>query len=355
MNWRKRYLRMAVEGPSGLGERVVFSLLAPLGWLYGTILAFRLQAYRIGLKPIYRAEVPVISVGNLAAGGTGKTPTVDWFIKAGQALGKRVAVVSRGYGGSWREGVGVVCAGQGVLMQPSVSGDEPCLLARRNPEALVLVARRRAEGVRKAVQEHGADLVILDDGFQHLAVHRDLDLVLLDAKRPLGNGQVLPAGILREFPRALRRADLLMLTRSSGGEAFEGGCGTEVLHARHLPGRTFYDLAGAAVESASLAGKRGIAFAGIADPGQFFEGMKALGLHLADTVALGDHVEYSPDVLARVLRRSREADYLVTTEKDGVKLGKTQLSLPCYQVPLGLEIFERERLERALGALFSKE
>jgi tetraacyldisaccharide 4'-kinase len=133
--------------------------------------------------------------------------------------GRRVAVVSRGYGGQGAGRVGVVCAGDGPLLPPAVCGDEPYLLAQRNPRALVLIAPRRTEGIRLAVEAFAADVILLDDGFQHLSVARDLDIVLLDACRPFGNGHLLPAGILREPASALEQAGIVVLTRSKGLES----------------------------------------------------------------------------------------------------------------------------------------
>jgi tetraacyldisaccharide 4'-kinase len=341
--WHRRLVLM---GPRDCRERFLFSLLKPLGRLYGAIGSLRVSMYRRGVFSTYRAGVPVVSVGNLAVGGTGKTPMVDHLVKYLRARGRKVAVVSRGYRGRVRD-VGVVSAGSGPLLEPEICGDEPVLLARRNPGAVVLVAPRRAEGVRQAVERFGADLVVLDDGFQHLAVNRDLDIVLLDARRPLGNGLVLPAGVLREFPSALRRGDLLVLTRSRGDEMFEPSP-APVLRCRHALSDETVSLDGEILPLAELSGKRGVAFAGIADPEGFFTALEESGLSLQGTVALPDHVAYDADILRRLEELCRDADFLVTTEKDGVKLRADDFSLPCYQVPLKLEFFDSEALERAL-------
>lgn len=346
--WHRRLVWI---GPQDCWERLIFSLFKLLGWFYGAIGSLRVLMYRRGIFPTYRAGVPVISVGNLAVGGTGKTPMVDHLVRRLQAGGRKVAVVSRGYRGRVRD-VGVVSAGSGPLLEPEISGDEPLLLARRNPGAVVLVAPRRAAGVRLAVERFGADLVVLDDGFQHLAVHRDLDIVLLDAQRPLGNGFVLPAGLLREFPSALQRGDLLVLTRSTGDEKF-APAPTPVLRCCHALADEALSLNGDVVPLERLAGKRGIAFAGIADPEGFFATLTARGLNLKDTFALPDHVAYDADILRRLAESCRNADFLVTTEKDGVKLKPDFFSLPCYQVPLRLEFFDSEALERALEPLLN--
>ncbi len=317
--------------------------------------AIRGALYRRGIFSVYRAPVPVISIGNLAAGGTGKTPAVDFVVRHLLAAGKKVAVVSRGYGGTGTVGgVGVVCSGSGPLLPPAVCGDEPYLLARRNPRALVLVAPRRAAGIQLAVERFGAEVIVLDDGFQHLAVARDLDIVLLDGRRPLGNGRVLPAGVLREFPAALQRGHLFILTRCREDWPSWPSLPDPVLHSRHLLDRQAVSLAGEAVSLAELAGRRGVAFAGIADPEGFFTDLRHAGLHLVHTLALADHAGYGSAELTRLAAAAAGADYLITTEKDAVKLGDRQFPVPCYQVPVRLVFREEGKLEGLLRELLNR-
>ena len=292
--------------------------------------------------------MPVISVGNLAVGGTGKTPVADYLVKELLARGLRVAVVSRGYGGSGVPGGALVSAGAGPLVGPQAAGDEPYLLARRNPQALVLVNPRRRAAVAAAVEEHGAEVVVLDDGFQHLAVVRDLDIVLLDARRPLNNGRVLPAGRLREPVSALRRADLLLFTRHSGGPLPVLPVKRPVLACHHVLAPVAFTLEGEERLLASLAGHRAIAFAGIAHPEGFFDALTAAGLNLVETLALADHVRYDRELLARLAAAAERAEFLITTEKDAVKLAGAAFAVPCYQVPLTIAFDEPERLAAIL-------
>jgi tetraacyldisaccharide 4'-kinase len=341
--------RLVCEGPQGFLERLLLLLLKPLGILYGLLGSIRYAAYRRGILASYRAGVPVVSIGNLAAGGTGKTPVVDYAVKYYLTRGKRVAVISRGYGGRIRNGVGVVCRGAGPILSARECGDEPHLLARRNPEALILVARRRAEGVRLAEKELGAEIIILDDGFQHLGVARDLDIVLLDARLPLGNGRVLPAGLLREFPSALQRADLFLLTRCVSGSNWRPPFPRPGVTCRHLLGQKAVALTGEVLPLEKLAGKKGLAFAGIADPQDFFSALIAKGLTLAAALPLPDHVDYTPADIRSMLASCPRADYLVTTEKDAVKLHAENFSLPCYQIPLLLDFLQPDALEIAFS------
>ena len=352
--WHKR---LTETGPQGAAERLLVALLIPCGWGYGLLMWGRAALYRQGLFRIYRAPVPVVAVGNLAVGGTGKTPVVDYVVKELLARGRRVAIVSRGYGGSGLPGVGLVSAGDGTgpLLPASTCGDEPYLLARRNPAAVVLVAPRRAAGIARAVAAHGAEVIVLDDAFQHLAVARDLDLVLLDARRPLSNGRVLPAGRLREFPAALDRADLLLLTRSEGGEVPALPVTKPLCHCCHALDPLARSLSGEARPLADLAGRAVFAFAGIAEPESFFSALRGAGLTLAGSLPLPDHVVYDETTLARLRAAAAGAEILVTTEKDGVKLRADDLPLSCYEVPVTVAFAEAAPLAARLERLLKKE
>lgn len=352
VNWLLTRHRRLVDGPPWKGiDRLLLVILAPLSWLYGWIARVRIGLYAAGLFKVYRAPVPVISVGNLAAGGTGKTPVVDYIARYLLDQGRRVAIVSRGYGGENHPGVQLVCAGKGPLLAPGQVGDEPYLLARRNPRALVLTARRRAEGVRKAVAELAAEVVLLDDGFQHRAVARDLDIVLLDARRPLGNGLPLPAGHLREFPAALGRGHLFILTRVPQSPVAALKLPGPVLHSRHQLSQSLLGSDGSSLPFGDLIGKKGLAFAGIADPPGFFAACRQRGLTLGKTLSFADHCRYNAEDLEQLRRAAAEVDYLITTEKDGVKLGDLAFDVPCYQWPLSLEFVEVGALEQHLESL----
>jgi len=343
------YRRMLDYKPSSLPSWAVFLLLWPLALWYRLVVQARGLLYRSGLLPSYCATVPVISVGNLTVGGTGKTPVTDAVVKRLLERGLRVAVVSRGYGGNFAGTVGVVASGDGrSLMTAQAAGDEPCLLARRNPALLVYVAKERAEGVR-AAERAGAQVVVLDDGFQHLAVQRDLDIVLLDSRAPFGNGQLLPAGPLREPTGALRRADLLVMTHAADGSSvshplFDG----PVLYCRHRLANTLLTLSGAAQPWSVLSGRQVVAFAGIARPDDFFAALRGRGVEPVATLALQDHQDYTGPVLNQLLQLCDNKKLLLTTEKDAVKLHAADLPCPCLVAPLELAIDEPARLDSVL-------
>ncbi len=346
-SWHRR---LVIKGPSSVLERLLLLLLCPLGWIYGLISLLRVACYRRGLFSSYRAAVPVVSVGNIAVGGTGKTPVVDLLVKYFQQQGLKPAVVSRGYGGNSKAVVGIVCNGKGPLLQATACGDEPFLLARRNPEALILVARKRALGVKCAVEELGADIGILDDGFQHLAVVRDLDLVLLDSRAPFGNGRPLPAGLLREFPAGLKRGNLFVLTRCRQHDDEAPLPVSPVWRCRHRLANYGLTLDNEQVALDTLKDKRLAAFAGIADPDCFFRDLEAAGLTLSETLALSDHVEYDASLLAQLRHLAGDVDFLLTTEKDGVKLAAEIFPTICLQVPVAVNFENEGGFQRTLQA-----
>lgn len=348
------YRCMIDNGPSNVVSWAFFVMLWPLSVLYRVVAGLRAGLYRCGLMSVYRAAVPVISVGNLTVGGTGKTPVTDALVKRLIARGMRVAVVSRGYGGRYQNAVGTVSLGDGrVLMLPRDAGDEPCLLAVRNPALRVYVARRRALGV-KAAEEAGAQIIILDDGFQHLAVCRDLNIALLDARAPFGNGQLLPAGPLREAPGALRRADLVILTHAEQSNRREIPFSGSVLRCRHRLADTLITLDGKEVPWSALTGQSVLAFAGIARPDDFFAALQARGVMLSGTLALNDHQDYSGEQLNRLLQSCDNNKLLITTEKDAVKLSTIAFPCPCLVASLVLTFDESDQFDDVLTRLLER-
>ena len=356
---RNFYLRLVKNGPGSFFCWVVFVGLWPLSCLYGLVVRLRLLAFSLGLKNIYHASVPVISVGNLTVGGTGKTPMADFLVKWMVQHNVPTAIVSRGYGGNYSAAVARVKLESKPGMSPAECGDEPFLLARRNPTVPVFVARRRVLGV-KAAEKAGAKLIILDDGFQHRAVHRDLDIVLLDSQKPFGNGHIVPAGQLREPQSALQRSHLLIMTRVQPGDSNVSPGDSNVpkvskptMYSRHVMSQELTSLTGDVVSWDELAGKKCVAFAGIARPDAFFSALKARNLTLSDEISFEDHQVYDAKLLERLFQVSRGCDALITTEKDAVKLAKAEFLVPCYQVGVDLEFEDTSLLDRLLQGLIA--
>jgi tetraacyldisaccharide 4'-kinase len=296
--------------------------LAPLSWLYGAGVAIRNRHYN-NESNVERARIPVISVGNLTVGGTGKTPVVSWVARQLQATGHSPAVVSRGYGGSAGVGPVLVSRGDGPLTDVRLAGDEPYQLARTLPGVRVVVGSDRAAGVGDAIRA-GADVAILDDGFQHRQLHRDLEIVLLDATNPFGGNRLLPAGDLREPPASLRRADVVLITRSRAlvdRRRLERSIrryqpDAPILFADHAD-VGFVDREGRSVQPRP----RVLAFCGIGNPQRFRRDLDQRGLELLEFRSFGDHHEYrSRDLAPLVARAARDDASLLTTEKDLARL-----------------------------------
>lgn len=286
--------------------------LRPLSWLFGGAVAARNFAYWSGLAAVRRASIPVISVGNLTVGGTGKTPFALWLARRLQERGVRVALVSRGYGGSAR-GVTVVSEGGGLLVPPEVCGDEPAMMAR-GFAGTVVIGVKRIDAVNRAA-ELGCEIAILDDGFQHRSLTRDFDIVLDDGTR----GAMLPAGPLRESARSLARADAIVLTTAEPTGA-----------PRDVPTFRLTNRLTCLVEAVAgewqerpcgrLAGKRVVAVVGIANPERFYSLIQHWDAEIIDVFEYPDHHVYTRADWQEISRRSQDCDLLVTTEKDLVKL-----------------------------------
>jgi tetraacyldisaccharide 4'-kinase len=268
---------------------------------------------------VRRAPLPVISVGNLTVGGTGKTPLVACLARWLLAEGSRPAIVSRGYGGRAGRGPLVVSIGSGPLCPPEACGDEPFLLARALDGVAVVVGSDRWAAARCAATR-GANVVLLDDGFQHRRLARELDVVLLDAAAPLGSGRLLPAGPLREPPSALARADVVIATRTPRGATLEA---LEQLVRRHNPRAPllgadhrivgFVDVDGRPV----VAPRSAVAFCGIGNPQRFRDDLLQHGIELLAFRAYPDHHPYAERELAELAELAeRDGAFLVTTEKD---------------------------------------
>jgi tetraacyldisaccharide 4'-kinase len=304
-------------------------LLVPLSLAYRAGLFAREGIWASGLLRRGRLPCAVVSVGNLAVGGTGKTPLCEWVVRRLASQGHRVAVVSRGYGRRAERTLAVVSDEERVLVGVDRAGDEPVLLAGRLPGVPVVVGRDRLAAGALARARFAPDVLVLDDGFQQRRLRVDVDLVCVDARAPWDAG-LLPSGTLREPPAALRRADLIVLTRADE----VGDLGPVRAEVRRRAGERpvvtarfevegLRDLAsGSRHPITALAGRAVLAFAGIAEPHGLARLLAAHGVPPRDLLAFPDHHRYDTGDVRSLATRARAvgADLLVTTEKDAVRL-----------------------------------
>ena len=353
----ENYYRELVAGTRRtIADRLLLAFLTVLSYCYALFMRLRQAAYGIGLFRVYHLHKPVISVGNITAGGTGKTPTVASLARYFLARGKKVAVLSRGYGGTLAGAFRIVSDGKTLTATAEEAGDEPYLLASAIPGLMVIVGADRYRAGRVAEQRLNPDIFILDDGFQHVRLHRDLNLLLLDCKKPFGNGRTFPAGLLREPLSAAKRADLVVLTRCVDGDGPKTDLGLDMPVCRAVHALTgIVALAeGKLLPFSQLAGRKGLAFAGIADPAAFFASLEQEGLTIIATLAFADHAVYGEAEVAALvrLREASRSAYLITTEKDAVKLFPYLARLGAvYTAPLEVRFVDNGVVEARLEKL----
>lgn len=330
----------------------LYLILRLLSVFYSMILRARLLFYRWGIFKTRRLDGRVIAVGNLTLGGTGKTPAVMMIAEMLCAKGFKPAILSRGYKREARQETGIVCDGEKVLLTADAAGDEPVMMAERLKTVPVIVDRCRYRAGKIAAEKFKVDTFILDDGFQHLALHRDLNILLCDQERPFGNGVVFPAGDLREPMRQSRRADLIMLTRCSetqspteGIKEFKDSSAPVIKTALRL--ESFHRIdTGETLTVESLAGKTAAAFCGIGRPDDFIKTLEAAGVNVVSRKFFPDHHRFSAEELESLEKRAHAngAQFLITTEKDAVKLKRRAFSLPLLAARVGLVILEGEEI-----------
>jgi tetraacyldisaccharide 4'-kinase len=343
-------------------------ILAPLGALYSAAMRARLALYRRGALKVHRINSPVISVGNITTGGTGKTPIVEWVARAAAQETARVCILTRGYGRADAGRRVLVSDGERILAEAREGGDEPRLLAEMlQGISTVISDADRVAAARWAEENLKSNLFILDDGFQHLRIARDLDLVAVDATNPWGGGRLLPMGRLREPLGGLKRADCIILTRAEQcsdidslrkqAERFSNG--RPILLSRSRT-KAIRPLNETIIESDTLDSSSHpssliphpsptqpvAAFCAIGNPASFFAHLRSDEHTLSYTRAFPDHYVYEQsDIDALTVEaKGAGARALLTTAKDAVKLRSFRFDLPCYVLEIELEFDDEEKL-----------
>ena len=326
--WHEAVKKQWESEPKNEGFPPFQKFLGLASSLYGLGVKLRLSLR----KNMRKRSLPgfVFSVGNLTVGGTGKTPATHMLAEWASREGHRVAILSRGYRGSYQNKAFEVSDENGLLSGPEEAGDEPYLLAKNLPGVPVILSKKRYKAGMLAYKKYDTDIYIMDDGFQHVGLERDLDLVLMDASNPFGNEKLLPSGPLREPVDHLARADVFMLTRSRGDSSANELIAflkdkfpdTPIFQSDHIPNSVVIPGKNQVHTPDFLQGKRVVAFAGIAAPDRFRETIIKLGAELVYFKSFGDHHAFKTVELLKLItqKESLKADYLLTTEKDWVRM-----------------------------------
>jgi tetraacyldisaccharide 4'-kinase len=331
-------------------------VLPPLSLLYGAVTRTRLSLYRRGTFVTTKLERPVISVGNITTGGTGKTPLVEWVARTLATRDKKVCILTRGYGRKDPHLQVIVSDGYGVLASPTEAGDEPYLLATNlaGLAAVISSADRIAAG-EEAIKDFGSDCFVLDDGFQHLRLARDLNIVTIDATNPWGGGSLLPYGRLRESREGMSRADCVVITRCDQVKSLDAlrseitkfAGNRPIFHSHMRTSRVSALKTGPGVLSSRA---RLAAFCAIGNPSAFFEDLRRSGYELVFERSFPDHHVFSQDEIDSLIESAKRAgaNSLITTAKDAVKLRMMSFSVPCYVLEIEISIENGQELARMI-------
>ncbi len=319
-----RLTRAAWDPEGGAGTKSLGLCLYPFGLIYGGL--WRIREMLPG-NPA-RLPVPVISVGGLTVGGSGKSPVAAEASRTLLGAGLKTALLSRGYGRSPGDSLVVVSDGREVLAHAGAAGDEPVMLARAVPGLVVIVCADRARAGRLAIARYGAEVLVLDDGFQNRRLRKDLEIVTVDGRRPFGNGRLLPAGPLRMPASEIARADVIVITKLGGDDdpapvrdaIAAQARGVTILEGRTVPAEIRDVETGKSLSIDIMRGRKVAAMCGVAEPESFAQLLDQEGMKVAGRFFFADHHVYGAQDVRRVRERAHAIEAVITTEKDAVKL-----------------------------------
>ena len=356
-------------------EKAFINLLQVFSYVYGGLVKLKLAGYRVGLFKQKKLDCFVISLGNITVGGTGKTPTAYQLATYIRDLGYKVVILNRGYRSKWHGEVGVVSDGHELKMDASYAGDEAFMLAKHLPKIPVLIGPERAISGQYAIDNYDAEVAILDDGFQHWQLQRDLDIVLVDAVNVFGNGYMLPRGTLREPMSHLARADVFLLTKVD--QAADGSCQyikdtisryndeALLLDSVHQP-KSFIrleewadNIAGEGVPVSFMSGKRVMAVSAIGNPASFEHTIGSTGAEIIESLRFPDHHDFTADEFSDIISQAAKNDVeaIIITEKDAVKVPdltnvkqELQAVVPIYVITITVKFLQGEEAFKKLIA-----
>ncbi len=325
---------------------ILFYILRPLGTLYGYCMSLRQSCYKKGLLASSKVSVPVICVGNLTMGGSGKTPVVIHIAKLLKNRGLQPAVISRGYKSKNKDDVHVVATIEEVTSTPTLAGDEPYLLAHKIPGVPVLIGKNRVQPAKHAVTDFCSNILILDDGFQHLRLQRDLDLVLFNCVTLNKHFHVFPGGLLREPFTALQRSHAIIFTNYSSEYKVKVAEFTKKI-SEYLNHSNIFTSEYRPSYLSDIAGNRLpldlfkatdtlLGFCGIASPERFIKTLETLQYTLSDFYSFSDHHDFTRKDMDKIMEKAEAYNVTacITTEKDFVKLRSFSLSCPVYALTM---------------------
>ena len=342
---------------------LLLGVLKAVSKIFAAVVAIRYFGYRHGILHRFPLGVQVISIGNVTAGGTGKTPVTELFARTLSAQGRKVAILSRGYRRKeapffkriFMDVVVpplVVSDGRRILLDSETGGDEPYMLASNLPGVAVVVDRNRVKAGRYAIKRLGCDTLILDDGFQYQKLKHSIEVVLVDSTNPFGNGNMLPRGILREPASHLKRADIIFLTKCRGDvsavreEVRKYNATAKIVECNHAP-KTLKDVWSREEFALDyLRGKTLCTLSGIASPKGFENSLRNLGAKVVWCERYADHHRYATSEILYALNRTADmkADALVTTEKDAVRFPRLETTpVKCLYLRIAIEILAGEK------------
>ena len=339
---------------------LIFVVLLPFSFFYGIIILIRQMLYSLEILKGKKLNAYVISIGNLTTGGTGKTPiTCKIANYINEHLNKKVAIISRGYGGQLsNKNTNIISDGEKIFYDAIQAGDEPFWMAENCKNTAVITGKNRVKSGQYAINNFKSEFLLLDDGFQHLKLKRDLDIVLIDCMKVSGNGFLLPTGPLREPENRIKRADkVIIVNKKPFDKASEKQCEVVAKKIQEKYGKIsvvcklnpdkIYDLKTKELFSPSKA----LAFAGIGQPEFFFNSLKCQNIQLLSEMVFEDHYLYTKLDIENIIEKAREkgADSIITTEKDAVKLmpflDKIDTDIKICALKLSVELDLEELLE----------